>query len=246
MDVWMITVAVLRRWYVFLPLLLVTGFAAYKVGEGVDPQYEVTTTAILVPGAEEVVASPYGGISDTAQVLAIVLDDVATRDEFAARDLVSDYEFRARSQSRIMDLTVISDTPELGLATSEAVIEEAEEQLVQRQEAVDIPEAAQIGLQVLQAPSVTDVVTDGKLRNMAIVGLVGAALSLLVALTFDDLVGLMKRWRRRPHEEQEAARLPLRSTLEGGDTQASPADLEGPVSSRTRGDSGSVRTDGRT
>lgn len=201
MDVWRITVAVLRRWYVFLPLLALTVYGALRVGEGVAPEYEVTATAILVPGPEpSLIENPYGSLDQTSQVLAIVLDDSATREEFTARGLDAEYDIEPRSRSRIMDVTVLTPTAELSLATAEAVLDRVSAELLDRQESAGIREDSRISLQVLQAPSVSDVVTEGKLRNMVVVGIVGAALSLLVAVLFDDMVGLVRRWLRRKPE----------------------------------------------
>lgn len=198
MDVWQITVAALRRWYVFLPLLALTGLAAFMVGQGVAPQYEVRATAILVPGSVPTeIESPYGSMDSTATVLGIVLDDAATRERISAQGMQPDYEFTPRNRSRIVDIEVLSDSPERSLATGNELLALASQELADRQAEVGIPANAQVGLQVLQAPAVSDVVSEGKLRNMAVIGILGAALSLLVAVLFDDLVGLFRGRRRR-------------------------------------------------
>lgn len=198
MDVWRMTVALLRRWYVFLPLLVVTGATVFMVGEGINPEYEVTTTVVLVPGVQpSEFENPYGTIDQTNVVLAVVLDAAGTRQKIADQGLDAEYEVVPRDRSRIMDLTVRNEASEVALATSEAVLAVAREELVERQGAVDIPPPAQIGLQVLQPPAVSDVVMAGKVRSMAVVGLVGGALSVLVTVLFDDLVGLVKRGLRR-------------------------------------------------
>lgn len=202
MDVWRITVAALRRWYIFLPLLALTGFGAVTAGQGVDPQYEVTATTILVPGpVVSDIENPYGTLYDTNQVLSIVLGATPARQTIEAQGLNPEYEASPRSsgtdfrdRSSVMNVTVLSDSQQESLATSDAVIELARQELAQRQGAAGIPADAQIGLQVLQAPVVSDVVSEGKTRIMSIVGIVGASFSLLVAVLFDDLVGLLKRW----------------------------------------------------
>ena len=213
MDVWQITVAALRRWYILLPLLALTGYGTYTVGESVRPQYEVTATAILVPGTMETeIASPYGNMESTSDVLTILLGNTESRTHIAELGLDSDYLTEPRSRSSIIDFSVQSDAPETGLATGAAVLELAQQELTERQEAAGIPERAQIGLQILQEPSVSAVVADGKLRNMAIVGILGAAISLVVAVLFDDIVGLVRRrWRKRREwraAEPEAATAP--------------------------------------
>lgn len=199
MDVWAITMAALRRWYVFLPLLALTVGAALWVGSRAPEHYQVSSTVVLVPGAETTeIENPYGGISETAHVLEIVLDASGVRELIEERGLSADYVVDSRSQSRIVDLVVTGDTADLSLGTTDALLDLMGQELVARQEAVGIPEDAQVVVQVLQEPTVTDVIADGRLRNMAVVGIVGAALSLLIAVLFDDILGLARRWRRRP------------------------------------------------
>lgn len=198
MDVWAITLAALRRWYVFLPLLALTALVALWVGSRAAEHYRSTSTIVLVPGAETTeIQNPYGGIGETANVLEIVLGASPTRDEIDERGLSTDYIVDTRSQSRILDLVVTADSEEVSLDTTHALIDLMGQELVDRQDAVQIPEDAQLGIQVLQEPTITEVVTDGRLRNMAIIGIVGAALSLLAAVLFDDIVGIGRRWRRR-------------------------------------------------
>lgn len=198
MDVWRISITALRRWYILLPLLALTAFAAYAVGQGVRPQYEVNATAILVPGAvRSEISSPYGSMDSTNTVLAIVLGNIESRTHIADMGLDPDYQVSPQSRSTIMRFSVVSDSPEIALATGEEVLELARQELAARQEGVGIPSVSQIGLDVLQPPNVDAVVTDGKMRNMAVVGLLGGAVSLIVVVLFDDMVGLARRWAHR-------------------------------------------------
>lgn len=205
MDVWRITVAVLRRWYVFLPLLALTALAVMGVNRGIEPQYEVVATAVLVPGrVDSETENPYGTMNSTNEVLSIVLNNSTSRAEIEQQGLDPTYELSARSSSRIMDVSVVSDSPEVGTATAEAVLEMVRSEIATRQEAAGITEDAQIGIQVLQAPSVVDEVSQGRTRAMAIVGVVGAAASVLVTVLLDDIVGLLRRLRgswRRPRTD---------------------------------------------
>lgn len=197
MDVWQITVAALRRWYILLPLLALAAFAALRVGEGVHPQFEATATAIIVPSpvASEI-ESPYGNRNETTQVIAIVLGATEARDAIAAQGLNPDYTVQVPSRSNVLDVTVLSDSESVSLDTGEAVLDRARHELAERQGEAGIPANAQYGLQVLQPPTISDVVAEGKARNMVVVGVVGAAFALLVSVLFDDLMGLAKRWLR--------------------------------------------------
>lgn len=229
MDVWRITVAALRRWYVLLPLLALTGLATTTVGDSIRPQYEVTATAILVPGTtESEIANPYGNMEQTNTALSIVLNNTESRERMTELGLNPDYQITTRSRSTIMDFSVQSATPELGVETGQAVFELAREQLAERQGAVGIAASSQVGVQILQPPSVSDVVAEGKLRNMAIVGILGAALSLLVAVLFDDLVGLIRRSVRRRRERRAAKRGAAAEHRTDSEESAEPADSSTP------------------
>lgn len=196
MDVWAITVAAARRWYVLLPLLALTALGAYQVGQGVSPEYEASATAILVPGSqveeETTTPNPYGNLDQTNRVISIVLDAPESRAVIEAQGHSPDYEVRATDRSSILNLSVLTDSEPESLATLEAVLDLGTQELATRMDEAGVPEASQPVWQILQAPAISDVSSSGALRNMAIVGIIGAALSLLIAVLFDDLVKLVK------------------------------------------------------
>lgn len=236
MDVWQIVVATLRRWYVFLPLLALTVFVTLRVGQGINPQYEVTATTVLVSAPESPrYDNPYGTLDETNQVLEIVLDDSATREQIGAAGLDPEYVVNARSRSRITEIVVVSATAQLALATGEAVIERGQQELAERQSAADIPSTAQVQLQVLQAPSVSDTVTQGKRRSMAITFILGGATSALVAVLVDDLVGFLRR--RGPQRPRRAGPI-------AGTPEASPQSTSTPVATASEHPRVQVGADG--
>ncbi|QBX54631.1 hypothetical protein EXE58_03535 [Nocardioides seonyuensis] len=213
MDVWGITVAALRRWYVLLPLLVLTVFAALAVGRGMQPEYEAVGVAVYTPGSGLVVTeedveirNPYGSLDEANTIIGIVLDGPVARSEIAAMGLDEEYEVSPGSRSAIMQFSVRADSPEVAIRTGAAVFEMAATELRTRQDAANVPKNAQYGIQVLQAPYIEAAVTDGKLRNMAIIVVLGGALSLLIAVFFDDLVGLARRRRERRKVGQVARR----------------------------------------
>ena len=198
MDVWRITVAALRRWYVLLPLLGLTVLLVLGVGRGVKEEFDVTGATMIVPGqtlAE--VPNPYGGPADANVAVGIVVNSPEARRQISEQGLIPGYEVSPQSRSNIMNFQVRGDTPQKAVETGIAVFRMAAVELRDRQTAAGIPLGAQYSIDVLQAPSVSAAVTDGKVRNMAVVGVLGAALSLLVAVLFDDIVGLVRRYRRR-------------------------------------------------
>ena len=224
MDVWRLTVAVVRRWYIFLPLLALTAVAALQVGNGVKPQFEVTATAMVSTGRTSgEVPNPYGGREDAAQILAIVLNSNETRAAVEDQGLNPEYTVNAGSRSNIVNFAVQAETPELGIATLDAVLAAAATELKTRQTDAGVIAAAQYTADTLQAPGVAEVVDDGKMRIMAVIGVLGAALAFLLAVLFDDLIGLIKRIRRKRREKRSRTADDQAHERSPDDATASPA-----------------------
>ena len=198
MDVWRITVATLRRWYIFLPLLALTAAAVYVVGQGVQPEYEVSGTALVTPGrAPSPVPNPLGGEQQASAAMAIVLNSTDVRSRVQDEGLLSGYSVSGQSRTTIMNVNVRGDDADLAVATGRHVMELAAQELADRQSDAGIPAAAQYGLDVLAAPALVGVEYDGKMQVQAVTGLLGASVALLVSVLFDDIVGLFRRRRAR-------------------------------------------------
>lgn len=200
-DVWRITLAALRRWYVLVPLLGLTALVAVNVGNSVRPEYQATTTFMYVEGPQESERpNPFGSLVGANEIVSIVLNSVETKRALAAAGYTAAYEIQFGSRSSITGISTRADSVENAEGTGSALIEAASGDLVTRQGEAGIPEAAQVTLQVLEPPTVVAAVQNGKLRIQAIIGVIGAAIALLAAVLFDDIVGLVKRtrFRRRP------------------------------------------------
>lgn len=215
MDVWQITMATLRRWYIFAPLLALAGLGAYLVGESVQPEYEVTGTALITPGTVSTeVPDPYGGRNQATTAVAIVLNSPETQARLQAEGLVAAHEVTSRSNSTIMSVQVRADDPQVALAAGYRVFELAQEELSSRQAAVGMPSAAQHRVEMLAEPSLMAVVYDGKLRVQAVVGVLGASVALVTAVLFDDIVGLYRRRRAERRNRRQEPAEPALDTLE--------------------------------
>ncbi|QDB80223.1 hypothetical protein FE251_13160 [Georgenia wutianyii] len=206
MDVWRITVATLRRWYIFLPLLALTAGAVFVVGQGVQPEYEVSGTALITPGrTPSPVPNPYGGEQQASAAVAIVLNSTESRAGVQAAGLLPAYEVAGRSRSTILNVAVRGGDADQAVETARHVLELAGQELAERQGGAGIPSSAQYGLDILAAPALAGVVYDGKMQVQAVTGLLGASLALLVAVLFDDIVGLFRRRRARRRADPAGA-----------------------------------------
>ncbi|ACV80755.1 hypothetical protein [Nakamurella multipartita] len=197
MDVWGITIAALRRWYIFLAIFALAGFGAYSAGKSAHPEYEASASALLTPPPTVApVANPFGNVDGANQALAIILNGPDTETALAQQGLIPSFTVTSQARSSIFNIGVRGENPNQVVATAQAALDIATTQLKQRQTAGGVPDANQIGLQVLSAPVITNVVTDGALRVQAVILVLGAAVALAVAVLFDDIVGLLRRRRR--------------------------------------------------
>lgn len=209
MDFWAITVAVVRRWFVVLPILILAGVGAYFLGESVEPEYEIRATWILVPGSavtdpDTVVPNPYGNISGAAVAVENVLNSPQIEQQVAALGLATPFDVTTQSRTTIMTFSVRSDSPEAGIGTADEVLEVAREELATRQTGAGVRTQYQFSLAVLAPPAVVDVIDEGRLRVQAIVVGGGAIAALVMAVLVDELI-LRVRRRRAAAASRETA-----------------------------------------
>jgi len=151
------------------------------------------------------------------------------RSHVEAQGLLPTYEVATQSRTTIMDFSVRGPDADQAVATAYHVVELAVRELDDRQTAAGLSTAAQYGLDMLAEPAVVAVAYDGKLQVQAVTGLLGASLALVVAVLFDDLVGLYRRWRaRRGSARADAGETPPVDDPRGEDRPGqAPAWVEG-------------------
>lgn len=193
------------RWQAALLLVLLTLTAALtvRVGQGVNPRYEVRATATVLAGAGSYSGQEiYGSPTHTTQVLAEVLDAAPTRSWVANQGLQPDYQVVARERRTFLDLTVHSDSADLSLRTADALLDLGRQELAARQALADMPEEATYVLDTLRPPTVSETVP-WRVRNMAIVSVLGAVLSVLLTVKTQPLLenlGSGRPARARPRQ----------------------------------------------
>lgn len=218
MDIWGLTKAALRRWYILLPGILITGVLAAMVGQGIDPEYETSGAALLVqsPG-EEFLGNPYAETSGPS-ALQIIVSSSQTRARLAASGLDGDYELTVDNRTPIFRIAVTSATAETAVATGQAVIDELAVTLQAEQLARGVPESAMATIQVLDAPDAVLTVSSSRFRTLAVIGVVGIIVSLGLAIFFDDLMMLLRRRRPSPDGDpgtDEGPRTPAQDDADG-------------------------------
>ncbi|WP_369406234.1 Wzz/FepE/Etk N-terminal domain-containing protein [Blastococcus aurantiacus] len=204
--------AVRRRWYVVLPLTLITIVLAFAVRAGVQPGYTVTGSVIVLPpGAARVATSEGIGIEPvnpllnfnsstqiSSQALAILASGPEFRERAAAGSTLATYSVVARERQPIVDILVESKSRETALDTASRVIVGLGQEL-SRQQPLPTPES-QLTIKTLAQPSVA-AVDNSRLRSLVVA--LGAGLLLTLGLTV--LVDALAIRRGRPAGRRHAS-----------------------------------------
>lgn len=207
MDVWGITLATLRRWYVLLPILMVAAVMALAAGRNANPQYEATGTIMLTPPrTSSPIANPLVNAQSASDALAIVLNGPETKAQLEEHGLQGQVTISSASRSSIMMMRSTAGDPDTAVRLISVVVEIASEELVDRQAVAGIAPESFIGVQVLSAPAVSGVANDTALRVQAVILGVGAVGGVTLAVLFDDVVGMVRRYRARRREAKAAVK----------------------------------------
>lgn len=196
MDVWSLTVAALRRWYVLLPGLVMTAMLTMSAGSSIAPEYETTGAALLVPpGVASDKVNPYAA-SSGPEVLRTIVNGSAVRTRFAEQGLDPGYEIAVTTRTPIYQIKVRSGDRQRTLGTASAVIEALRQELANGQREFGIPPEAMVTVQIIDAPDSLTEVGTGAARVKAVVALLGVIASVALAVTYDDVRNMLRRRRR--------------------------------------------------
>ena len=203
MDVWGITLATLRRWYVFLPIIAVAGLLAYAAGLSSAPEYEATGTAMYTPArltpdrSSQSIANPFVSEDGANGAITVILNGPDTAATLAKRGLDGTATTTAASRSPIFTVRALASDPETAIAIVNEVMTIASDELVTRQRDAGIDQKYMIGLQELAPASIKQVDNNTAIRVQAVILVLGAVVGVSLAVLSDDIVGLVRRRRQR-------------------------------------------------
>ncbi len=205
--------ALIRRWYIFIPLLVATGAAAVTIGHWVKPEYKTQAIINVVVGNTTVqnfqaktgqlqLHNPYLAVDYSANILEYSLKASSTQQDLAAAGLVGGYEVKAVPRSSFVGIDVTANDPDLAMATAHGVIDRARRILAKRQSAID-PGTPRVSIEVLDNADAVTASTKGQLQALAGVLAVGGIVSVIVTVLANDLL-LLRRRRRERDADMEA------------------------------------------
>jgi len=208
MDLWSSLHVIARRWYVVVPALALTGIVAALVAANTQVTYTARGSSVLLAPSEANTTNPYTNFNPSLQTTAqVVGNDVAsqaTRTTFAVNKLDSSYRIIVpydATRSVLLpeiDYTVEAPNAKTALATVDALHTTVSKTLADRQEASGAPRSSWIQSVAGSRSSRAEQNNGSQIRAVAIVGLLGLAISFSLAFAAEGLAA--HRARRRSVE----------------------------------------------
>lgn len=203
MDIWRLLAAVIRRWYIIIPLFVATTVAALTIQAWVQPEYKTSAIISIVQSKappqtqteSQAANNPYISPSFSAGVLQHVLNSSETRQEMLTNGLAGSYQVKAVPRSSFLGIDVTASDPEIAIATARGVIEGARQVLIKRQTAAGAPANSYVSIDVLDDADSVAASISGRTQALAAVLAAGVIVSVIITVLIDDLLLLR---RRRP------------------------------------------------
>ncbi|WP_250002925.1 hypothetical protein [Actinoplanes sp. M2I2] len=136
MDFWDLTKVLLRRWYLTVPFLLLTAYAAYWTGSTIQPDYVATSYVQVVPptapeepqtGVPKKNPGPINpwlslGYNALGQAAVLTVQDTTVLEQLKAQGLSDTVLITLDDQSPVVTIEAIGTTKEQAAATTEEVV----------------------------------------------------------------------------------------------------------------------------
>lgn len=226
--------ALLRLWYIAVPVLILGAGAAGMAAVALPPTFESSAKVLFVPSAQlpgtNERVNPYLNFNQTlfiaADVVRLSVSGEETVRDLRARGLAGDYgvEVDKASSGPVLLVTGMSDSRRGATETVNLVVEAVQESLVARQLDASAPQDSLISTTLLSEPTTPVEVQKKRIQ----VALVVFSASLAIGVLLVALVERSRRSRRRD------AGPPARP--EPGDFEQVPPERPGPPAARVRSD----------
>lgn len=210
MDLWDVAKLMARRWYVALPVLVLTMIGAIATVQTVKPDYKATTNVSLLPPtkADEAgngtgqTVNPWDANSLTVATLTY-LNSKRLHDQMKAEGFSDVWE--ADIDERLRGLIVIevtAPTPELSQATARKLQELAAAEVARRQAVYNLDPGHQFTTIPFDDGDNIEIATSKMKRALIVVVGVGIIITIALTVSLDAFL----RWRSRRREETSALR----------------------------------------
>lgn len=219
MDLFDVVRSSIRRWYIVLPLMLVTGWFAYDAYSGAKPLYYANAVVGIAPPSLRIDQSApgeplrrnglldIGGAALIANMTAMGLSDPAVEEGVAAaggKDYIARIFPTPGTMPQLPLIMIESNegNPADTTKTLELVIAQADDTMKALQQQARVPEDQMVGPFVVSPPGTPVEGMPSRTRSTIAVFGAGAALSILLGVLV-DVVLLRRKARPKKHREAE-------------------------------------------
>lgn len=222
MDLFDVARSCFRRWYILLPLLLVTGWFSYGSYESVKPvYYSNATIGLSAPSTRLDQAAPgvpvprnglldIGGATLIANMTALGLRDDAVVQRVVVAGGLPDYVARmfpvpaTMPQIPLIMIEATAADPATATETLQLVITQADSTMRTLQHQARVPDDQMVEPFVVAPPSTPAAGMPSRTRSTIAIFVAGVGLSILIATVLDVLLTRLKthlrQRRQRPAE----------------------------------------------
>lgn len=187
-----------RRWYILLPLLVLSIVGSWSVSQQVKPAYEIegilTVSAPYVSSQEEqqvLAGNTFLDYTNTANVMAALLDSPQIRSMVEAATFDPDYEVQANGS--VVTVTVSEDQPERSLAAYRLIVDTLRGRIDTLQAEARVPPQFRIMVTDVLQPQGAQEALGNRQRVLIASVAMGGILSIAICVFADYLLT-----RRRP------------------------------------------------
>ena len=205
MDLLTLAKIMLRRWYVVIPVGLLSVIAAGATFASIQPSYQATGSVLLLNPPSQVDpesgrSNPYvGNLAVAANVVTAVLNTRASRLEFRSEGNAGEYTLGTDPASPIVVVTTIAETAESARETTSAVMTAIDDVLAQRQQDLGAPRSIFVTTQVVTPPSEAVALNGSRIRASLAILALGFALTMGATFAVEGVIRQRaRRQRDRP------------------------------------------------
>ncbi len=222
MDLFDVVRSCFRRWYILIPLLLITGWYTHSVYVAVKPVYYSQAVVGLAPPAyrlDQAVAGqpvPRNGLLDIggapflANMAALSLREPATVNRVVALGGMPDYSarmFPVPANSQPVPLVMVEQTaptPTAASHTLELVTNEMSSALERIQDQANVPKEMMVSAFVVSPPSEPVAAMPTRTRSTASIAVAGIGLSVLATVLVDVVLSRRARRAKKPGPDTDS------------------------------------------
>lgn len=216
MDVFTLARACVRRWYVFVPLLVITAVVSLVQARGIKPLYGRSAVVVLLPSNSVPKVDPSAraqpinpltsvGVAQSALITRLSSGNAAVRIANATNGTGGYGLAGQKGGGGQITVAALGSTPAIASGTLAAVLRQARTQLRDLQAAVRAPSGSYFKIYLLNRDVDVSKSYPQRSRNIVLIALAGVLLSILLTQLADYLFGVRtarRLYSRHAFDEQ--------------------------------------------